>query len=162
MSTKRNFKYCVICERKFYAPPSSKKVTCSEACSKANKSQKHIGVSNKWNAESKQRLSALGKTPNLEHGTLFAQKGPKSGRFETNVNAKNWHLVSPNGKHYHFHSLNHWLRQNCLELFGCEPDSREFANIRSGLSGAKRAVLGKNYGSCTYKGWQAFPTDDDE
>lgn len=89
------------------------------------------------------------------------KQSPNSGKFETNVNAIDWHLVSPTGEHYYFHSLNFWLRKNGRELFGCEPNSREYNNVRSGLSGAKRAMLGKKYKCCTYKGWQVIPTEDD-
>lgn len=49
-----------------------------------------------------------------------------------------------------------------MELFGVDPDSREFLNVRAGLSGAKRAMMGENYGCTTYKGWQVIPTDNDK
>lgn len=98
-------------------------------------------------------------------GTVAALNSPKSGRFETNVNAKKWHLVSPDGKHYYFYSLNFWLRENGEKLFGCKPDSCEFKNVASGLRGAKRAAMGKispkQRPCCTYKGWLVLPTDDD-
>ena len=51
--------------------------------------------------------------------------------------------------------------ENCQELFGCEPDSREMKNAMSGLRGVKRAMLGKKYPALTYKGWQVIPTEDD-
>ena len=95
-------------------------------------------------------------------GVEAAKASPKSGRFETNVNAMDWHLVSPDGKHYFMHSLKNWLRNNCEELFGCQPDTDEFRNVYSGLTAAKRAALGKgSYGSVTYKGWQPIPTKSD-
>lgn len=90
-----------------------------------------------------------------------AKKSPKSGRFVTNVNAIDWHLISPEGKEYRFHSLQLWLRENGERLFGCKPDTKEFDNVRSGLNGAKRAMLGGSYGCCTYKDWQVIPTSDD-
>ena len=46
--------------------------------------------------------------------------------------------------------------------FGCKPDSREYNNVRSGLCGAKRAMLGGSYKCCTYKGWQVIPTESDK
>ena len=157
----KNKKICVVCGRSFGCPPSSKKITCSPECSRIRKRQSHIGKQNRWNGDSRERLKNLGQTKNLKMGTAAAKCSPRSGRFETNINAKNWHLISPDGKHYRFKSLNFWLRENCLELFGVEPDSREFHNIRSGLTGAKRAAMGKNYLCCTYMGWQVVPTDDD-
>ena len=95
----------------------------------------HTGLPNKWSEESRTRKAAQGKTANLALGTPAAQKSPKSGKFLTNVNAKDWHLISPDGK--------------------------EFKNVSTGLSGAKRAMLGRNYGCCTYKGWKVIPTEHD-
>ena len=148
---------CVVCGKVFKCSPSDKIVTCSKECSKENKKWTHAGKSNLWAEEKKKKIRARGRKRNLEKGTDAAKKSPKSGRFETNVNAKEWHLISPDGKQYFFKSLNFWLRENGKQLFGCEPDSREFANVRSGLSGAKRAMLGGKYGSVTYKGWQVIP-----
>lgn len=150
---------CVICGKKFKCSPSDKTVTCSKECSVANKRRTHLEKRNVWNEESKKRLSQKGKTKNLESGTEVAKKSPKSGRFETNANAIEWHLVSPEGEHFFFRSLNNWLRENGEKYFGCEPDSAQYKNVRSGLSGAKRAVLGGKYGCTTYKGWQALPVE---
>lgn len=119
------------------------------------------GKTHLWSDEAKKRLSQKGQTENLKLGTEYAKKSAKAGRFETNINAKDWHLISPDGKHYRFHSLNFWLRENCEELFGCLPDSKQFKNTRSGLAGAKRAMLGGTYTSTTYKGWQVIPTESD-
>ncbi len=93
-------------------------------------------------------------------GTAAAKASPKSGRFTTNINAKDWHLISPEGKHYYFRSLNFWLRENCRKLFGCEPDSWEYINVASRLRNAKCAVLGRKYPCCTYKGWQVIPINN--
>ena len=59
--------------------------------------------------------------------TEAAKKSPKSGRFETNRAAIDWHLVSPEGEHFYIHSLSFWLRENC-DKFEVEPDSKEFFN----------------------------------
>lgn len=161
-NTPKNQKKCVVCGKLFDCPPSSKKITCSKECSTTRKSQSHKEKHNVWSEESKRKLSERGQTDNLKMGTQAAKRNPNSGRFETNVNAIDWHLISPEGKHYYFHSLNYWLRENCRELFGIEPDSKEFSNTRSGLSGAKRAVMGGSYMSTTYKGWQVIPTKSDD
>ena len=116
-----------------------------------------------WKQERKISAKSAGRDmSNLQKVAVEAAKtSPKAGRFITNVNAKDWHLISPNGEHYYFHSLMDWLRKNGKELFGCEPDSKEFNNVRSGLAGAKRNVMGKQYPCSTYKGWQVVPTKSD-
>ena len=162
----RNKKKCVICGNEFECPPSDKTVTCSIECRRIRASRASKG--RKLTDETKAKMSAAqkGKYSFLPAiGTEAALKSPKSGRFETNKSAIDWHLVSPGGKHYRFHSLNCWLRDHCKEFFDCEPDSKEFRNVASGLRGAKRAVLGKVSPSqrpcCTYKDWQVIPTEDD-
>lgn len=152
---------CAVCGKEFRCSPSDKTVTCGKECSRINKSRTHIQKSNSWNDESRKKLSEIGQTENLKRGTPSAMKNPKSGRFVTNANSKDWHLISPGGKHYKFHSLNFWLRENGERFFGCKADSNEFKNVRSGLSGAKRAMLGGKYECRTYKGWKVLPTNDD-
>ncbi len=66
-------KRCVVCGAEFAAPPSSKRITCSEECSSIRKSESHRGKSNKWGEETKARWAARGKTPNLQLGTPTAQ-----------------------------------------------------------------------------------------
>lgn len=157
-------KTCVICGAIFNSPPSAKKVTCSSECQR--KYAKIRSTGRKKSSEVKRKIAEAAKDRNMtalqKTGTEAALKSPRSGRFETNVNAVDWHLVSPDGKHYQFHSLMHWLRENGKELFGCEPDTREFNNVRSGLCGAKRAMLGGTYRCTTYKGWQVLPTEQDK
>lgn len=159
----RNIKICVECGRQFECPPSDKTVTCSPECRRIHARKRQTGKAH--GKETRSRISKSAQSRDMSDiqrvGTEAAKASPKSGRFETNVNAKDWHLVSPEGKHYYFHSLSHWLRENGKELFGCDPDGREFNNVRSGLSNAKRAMHGiGNYGCCTYKGWRVITNDD--
>lgn len=119
--------------------------------------------------ETRKKISAASKGRDMSElqslGTEAAKMSPKSGRFETNVNAKDWHLISPDGEHYYFHSLNFWLRENCENLFGFAPDSKDFYNAVSGLGRAKRSVMGKlpdgQRPGYSYKGWRVLPTNDD-
>lgn len=163
----RNVKICVECGRSFECPPSENKVTCSKKCQKIHARKRMQGKHRSEETKKKISSAARGRDmSNLQAVAIDALKSsPKSGCFETNVNAKEWELVSPEGKQYHFLSLNFWLRENCNELFGCEPDSREYKNVRSGLSHAKSAMLGKispgQRPCCTYKGWKVIPTQDD-
>ena len=160
----RNTKTCVECGKIFYCPPSSKKVTCSYECRRVHAKKRQTGVVRTDQTRYKISESAKGRdmTDLQIIGTQAAKESPKSGRFETNINAIDWHLISPDGEHFYFHSLNHWLRENGEKYFGCKPDTREFKNASSGLCGAKRAARGKGYGCCTYKGWQVIPLDEDK
>lgn len=159
----RNRKICIICGKSFECHPSDKTVTCSDICKKEYARKRQLGKT--ISHDTRKKISKKAKDRDISVlqsvGTEAAKHSPNSGRFETNVNAIDWHLISPNGKHYYFHSLNFWLRKNGMELFGCEPDSKEYNNVRSGLSGAKRGMLGKNNSCCTYKGWQVISTDSD-
>ena len=159
----RNKKVCIICGKMFECPKSSKNVTCSAECRSIYLKRRRTGTRLSDSTRKKISASASGRDMSKLQvvATEAAMASPKSGRFETNIHAKDWHLISPEGKHYYFHSLSFWLRGNCLELFGCEPDSREYRNVRSGLASSKRAMMGKNYRCCTYKGWQVIPTDND-
>lgn len=159
----RNKKQCVICGRVFDSPPSDKKVTCSPECRSEYARIRRTGL--KHSSETRQKISdaAKGRDTSVfqKTGTAAALRSPKAGRFETNVNAIDWHLISPEGQHYYFRSLQHWLRENCRELFGCEPDSREFHNIRAVLCNAKAAASGRGKYPCTtYRGWRCLPIDD--
>ena len=124
----KNVKKCIICGREFYCTPSRNVVTCSRECRLIHLSQTHKGA--KRSEDVKQKMSdARRKNPrNAEiqrKATEAAKKSPKSGRFETNRAAIDWHLISPEGEHFHIHSLTFWLRENC-DKFGVEPDSKEF------------------------------------
>jgi hypothetical protein len=154
----------VICGNEFDCPPSESTVTCSPKCRSENARRRATGRIK--SSETRRKISEKAKGRNMSCiqalATEAAKQSPNSGRFETNVNAIDWHLISPSGKHYYFHSLNLWLRENCEELFGFAPDSREYINARSGLNNAKRAMLGKKTANCcTYKDWQVIPTEKD-
>lgn len=160
---KKNTRICIICQKTFFCSPSDNNVTCSVECRKEYRRRLRVGYKLPEDVKRKISQKAQGRDMSKlqQMGTMCAQKSPKSGRFETNINAKKWHLISPDGKEYRFTSLTYWLRENCRELFGCEPDTREFRNVRSGLAGAKRGYMGKSYPCATYKGWRVLPTDDD-
>lgn len=113
--------------------------------------------------ETRKKLSDAAKGRDVSElqkkATEAASKSPKSGPFETNINAIDWHLISPEGKEYKFHSLAFWARHN-YELFGFH-DIKDAKNVAAGISTAKRGVLGKDVGVCTYKGWKVI-VDEEE
>lgn len=160
----RNIKICVECGRPFECPLSEKTVTCSTECRRIHAQKRQAGIIR--SAETRRKISRATKGRDMSDlqaiAVEAAKVSPNSGRFETNTNAKDWHLVSPEGKHYRFRSLNFWLREHCREFFGCEPDSRGYINAGAGLRNAKRAMLGGKYPCCTYKGWRVIPVEEDD
>ncbi len=153
----KNVKICIICGKEFYSSPSVNKVTCSDACRKKYAVIRSIG--RKFSDETKAKLSDAGKQRNMSElqiiGTMAALESPNSGPFETNVNAKEWHLISPEGREYKFRSLNFWAREN-YHLFGFE-NPNDAQKVSAGIRGAKRGALGKETTkACTYKGWRVI------
>lgn len=165
-SRKKNFKTCVVCGKSFPCPPSSKKITCSDKCRSVRSSRVKTGKARSEEFRKKISLAASGRDMSGIQGLAIAAalESPLAGRFDTNVNAMEWHIVSPWGKHYRFRSLREWVRKNGERMFGCDPDNdAEVARICRGFSNAKRAYLNKvsGGGCCTYKDWRVIPTDDD-
>lgn len=149
----RHYSTCVICGKKYQAPPSDKRSTCANPeCVRENKVRKHTGKSNKWPEESKAKISGV-QTDNLKMGTPSAQKSPIAGRFETNQNAKDWILISPEGKEYRCRNLTEWARNHC-DLFGKEPGDRSALQITAGFRAIATSLRGNRKTSCsTYFGW---------
>ena len=89
--------------------------------------------------------------------TEALQKDPRLGRFETNIHAIWWHLVSPEGEEYKFKNLSHWLRTTGHIYFGVEAEGRDIGLVRGGLQQAKKKTR-KNGRQFYYKGWAVIPT----
>jgi len=157
----RSKKTCPVCGRSFECPPSSKKRTCSKACSSIWKSITHTGKKYK---SGKKRLPRQ-SLENLKLGMKAAQKSPNAGRYPTNVNARMWHVRSPDGVEYRFRNLNLWARQNA-HLFGEAPIDAAVNRIRSGFAQIKRSIEGKlgpnQRPTSTYKGWELLDWDETE
>lgn len=155
---------CIICGKEYMAYKSTNKVTCSKECQKEYARRRMLGKKRGDNIRKaiSHARKGIDMTELQKKATESAKKSPKSGKFETNVNAIDWCLISPEGKKYEFHSLMNWLRENGKELFGCEPDTKEFKAVQCGICNAKRAMLGKTNLPCTYKGWRVIPTEKDE
>lgn len=143
-------KQCTICGAQFTCFPSDKKTTCGNAdCVKEQRRRSHIGKRNKWTEESKQQLSAKGKTDNLLLGTPAAQQSPLSGAFETNQNALIWTLQAPDGTTHVVRNLALWLRDHADMLDGTPEQAR------AGLMQIKRSMEHKIKRPVRqWKGWQ--------
>lgn len=90
----KNYRACAVCGKMFWAPPSSRVVTCGQACESINRSK------NKSNLE------------NLEMAWEASIQSPNSGAFDTNASAKSWGLLSPNGDLYEVNNLSKWCREH--------------------------------------------------
>ncbi len=119
-------KYCSECGKPFKSYVYENKLTCSKECSSVRRSRTHKGC---------------------------GVNNPRIGKFETNINAKEWILVDPNGKVYKIRNLKNWARQNC-HLFEKETSEKSATQIASGFIQIKKAAEGKRkYMVRTYKGW---------
>ena len=149
----RNWRVCPVCHKLFPSPPSSNAITCSAACSSVWKSLTHKGLRVNWSDESRQRLSAKGKTENLKLGTAAAQRAPIAGRFETNQNAKIWTLVDPCGNKITVRNLILWAREN-TDLFGKPEGDHSAHQIASGFQAIALTMCGKRKTpAMSYFGW---------
>lgn len=146
-------KKCVVCGKEFKSPPSDKTITCSKECRSIRRGQVSRGrkLSEKARANISEAAKKKGFTENLKKGTPSAQKSPKSGRFETNVSAKEWTIISPFGDEYHCRNLSEFIRKN-PELFDIDGSEAEWRRIYAGFKTIKRNTrLGKRGQS--YHGW---------
>ena len=149
-------KKCVVCEKEFYAPPSSKKITCGKTCSSIRKRSTHLG--NKHSVETCGKISNVatkkGYTENLKKGAT-AERTLKNGRYTTNASAKDWILISPEKKVYKCTNLRNFIRQH-IYLFELEQeeDLEDAANrIAHGFYTIKRNLLYGEGSTVTYKDW---------
>lgn len=131
-------RFCVMCGAAFAAPPSSKKITCSQECSRLRKQASHAGKSNVWSDEARQRQKQRGVTDNLKRGTPAAQRSPIAGPFETNQEAKIWWLRHiPSGDRYQIRNLRLFCREHA-DLFA--PDA--WHNAYAGLRQVQASLIG--------------------
>ena len=159
----KEIRKCVVCGKDFSAFPSQNNVTCGKDCQKEYARIRATGK--KKTADTRQKISERSRGRDMTElqpkATKAAKESPNSGAFETNVNAIDWELISPDGKVYRFHSLANWLREHGEEHFGVRPGTKEFLNVRAGLTNVKLRWFGGKYPSATYKGWSVVPTDSD-
>lgn len=171
----RNIKICRVCGKEFYAPPSSKKSTCSKECESKNKSAVHAGKSSPWSEEAKARFA---QSPahlkqaraQVAEATKAAMALPEGRKGSQNRESKVWIVKTPENTVIKIVGLAQWAREN-YKLF--EPDSTDpeatverihggFSAMSSSLSGCREkagAMVGQ------YKGWQllgVYKKDDEE
>lgn len=146
-------KKCVVCGKEFKASPSAKIITCSKECLKIRRGQ--VSRGRKMPQAAIERISevakARGLTDNLKKGTLASMKSPKSGRFDTNINAKDWTLISPSGEMYKCHSMTNFIRKN-PQLFDIDGSDEEVNRVAAGFRVIKANTKFNRKGQ-SYHGW---------
>ena len=167
LQSRRTTKYCIICGRPFTEMTSiaKHKVTCSPECQA--KRLKAMVTGRKYSDESRKKMADAHKNEKA-YRHLDAIRGdsieallkdPRYGRFETNVHAIRWHLVSPEGETFRFRNLNHWLRTVGTRYFDLDDNGRKFKSVKSSLQHVKwkTKTSGRQH---HYKGWAVIPMEE--
>ena len=146
-------KKCIVCGKEFKAPPSAKKITCSKECLKIRRGQVSQGrkIPSTTIAALSSSAKQRGFTENLKKGTPAAMASPKAGRFDTNINAKDWTLISPFGETYKCHSLTNFIRKN-PQLFDIDGSDEEVNRVAAGIRSIKGNMKHNRRGH-SYHGW---------
>jgi hypothetical protein len=145
----KNSKICPQCGNHFFAPPSSKKITCSRECATERKRISHAGKSNRWNDAARKKLSGKGQGENLKKGTPAARISERSGPFITNINAKLWTVLDPNGATYRVRNLALFCRENAAKF---APHGHR--NAYAGLRAVQAWLTGKRSRQVSqWRGW---------
>lgn len=118
-----------------------------------------------------QRIDKGQKNPKRSYGAVnqplatdAAKQSPKSGKFETNIHAKEWRLISPDGKAFEIRNLYQFVRDNS-HLFslldtvwkrtgGKRGTGGEYCNATAGLL---NVTSGKTK---SWKGWHISKKPD--
>jgi hypothetical protein len=166
--SRKTTKYCIICGKPFTKITSLAKysVTCSPACQALRIKAMRIGTT--ASDETREKLSESHKNEKIyahldeirDASAEAIKKDPRYGKFETNIHAIQWHLVSPSGEDFRFGNLEHWLRTTGYTYFGVESESKDMDRVRSGLRNAKRRTI-KLGRQRYYQGWAVIPVPDE-
>lgn len=119
------------------------------ACSSIHRRRKHLGVSNTWSDEARERKRAAGRPATLTLGTPAARISPRSGPYETNINAKTWIVISPTGEEYTVRNLRLWCDSNA-NLFAPHEPRKAIGGLRqvaAWLAGKRRRQVSQ------WRGW---------
>lgn len=161
----KNKKVCKICGKEFFAPPSSKKVTCSAKCSSARKSMTHTGKKYPWCNAARARYAANAThqaqaRTQIKVATEAAAAIPEGQRGSQNRECKTWILKAPDGTLYRAIGLLPWARKNyaLFEPLAQDPEAAA-ARIKAGFMAIASSVF---YGAKSraghavtkYKGWE--------
>ena len=157
----RNRKRCVVCGKEFEAPPSSKKITCSRECSKAQKQRAHTGLRWTMSEEGRRHMKREGAALERARETALSASAiastlPEGQKGPQNRTCKVYVLKDPDNVLHLAVGLLPWAREN-YALF--EPESSDPCASAQRISSGLRAIISKspsriNHPVSSYKGWQ--------
>lgn len=115
-----------------------------------HRSLRHSGVSTRGPAAEVARANAA-KTGNLERGTPAARVSPLAGPYETNVGAKSWRIIAPDGDQYACTNLRLWCETNAA-LFDPDDWRKAYGGFRA-VAASLAGTRGKARPVRQWKGW---------
>lgn len=96
-----------------------------------------------------------------QKGRAVKSSTPGGGRFETNRNAKQWHLISPSGQEYHISNLLLFVRDHA-EMFGVDgKDDKKCKYILQQFSVLKWHMKNDGKQTSCCGGWRIVIPEDD-
>lgn len=166
--TGKSWKVCPVCKKLFVSPPSAKKVTCSDECSKKWRNYVRTGTKFKWSEKSKKAARESGLWDNMDEAAARARAGragdPRFERTEENITSKMWILVDPSGNEHTVRNLKLWASEN-HEKFDKDGSEKSIKQISQGFYMIALSLKGKKVPPrFTYFGWtlKELPKEPEE
>lgn len=148
---------CVICGKPLPNGTNYTRKTCSDVCSKVLRSRMSSGRRIVWKQSARSKVSKRRATdPELLANVAAMRKRlselPQGQPGESHHSAKEWRLISPEGRVYDVKSLTAWAKENS-HMFGLPPSA--YACIVSGFGAIVSSMRGRSKRRhFTYKGWR--------
>lgn len=153
----KSWKVCPVCRKLFKSPPSAKKATCSEECSKKWGNYVRTGAKFRWSKDAKKTARESGLWDDMDEAAERAREGkvgdPRFERTEENIYSKIWVLVDPSGNEQTVRNLKLWASEN-HEKFGKDNSEKSIKQIAQGFYMIALSLRGKKIPPrLTYFGW---------
>ena len=124
---------CPVCRVTFEAPANSTRYACTAPCAASLHAQAMASIDEMWTGEGRKvRIARERRERGLRLqpvGVAAAKLSPRSGRFETNVNASIWIVIDPTGYRRKVRNLRLWCSKN-EDLFAPHDWRDAYAGLR--------------------------------
>ncbi|MGV2980697.1 hypothetical protein ACERNI_10875 [Camelimonas sp. ID_303_24] len=144
---------CPTCLTTFEAQIKSRKIACSAPCAAELRAEGWASIREMWDGEGSKVRIARERRERASRvqpiGVAAAKLSPRSGRFETNINASVWIVIDPTGYRREVRNLRLWCEHNA-DLFAPHP----WRNAYAGLRQVAKWLRGKSDSQIsTWRGW---------